>query len=1273
MKFLIALQLLFISVLSWTQSQTLVYNIQWSEADLTCFPCDLKSDQSGFESHQNKLLNVRGAYDFTYDVLSVETEKIDWSPLFETKYIAESSDLNVTFGNSANENYAALHVSPLYKKNGSLYFVKSVKIQVNYTPRFQMQNRAATFASESVLKSGNWYKFGISTSGMYQLTYPDLEAAGISMSSLNPTHINMYANQKAELPTSNSSYHPDDLVKNSIFISGESDGSFDSEDYILFYAVGPEVVTNDIGNGFKMSNNKNDSLTYVYLNISSSNTPQRISSTANSSASSTHSVSTCNATVYYETDEQNLLESGTTWVGDEFDVVLSYDYNITLEGVVTSEIVTLETNVVSKMVTGTGSFNVSVNNSSVDNVACTVNTSSYSEGTHHVSTSTFNTSSSDLAVNLSLSRSSASTKGWLNRFTFNYRRSLNASLNQFLIRDWNSVGTSNVATYSVSNATTSTQVWEVTDPTAASKISGTLSGSTYTFKQNADSLRSFVVFNTSQTLTPSFIEQVSNQNLHALSQADIIIITYGPFESQANRLASLHQSLGQSVHVVDVQKVYNEFSCGMADPVSIRWFLKMFYDRAGGIESAMPKSLLLFGDGSYDPLNRLDENTSFIPTYRSVGSEINGASLSIISSYTSDDFFGILDDSEAMNASDLIDVGVGRIPAKTLEEATQVVDKLEHYMMYGSTLFPNVTGTADEDGYVSTFGDWRTRSVLIADDEDYAKFVDDCEAISDSVENAHPSMNTIKIYLDAYQQVSSSGGQRYPQVVEAINQYMSQGALVFNYVGHGGEDGLSLERIITIPMIEAWTNVHKLPVFISATCEFSRFDNPEQTSAGEIMLLSPNGGAVSMLTTTRLVYISTNSTLLKNLYSVLYDEMDGEPLTLGEIIRQSKNLTAGDNNMRNFTLLGDPALILGKPRPQIVADSLNHVDIQSISIDTIKALSKITISGHIEDYLGNTLSSYNGIVYPTVYDKVKWKETLGQDTDSPVRSFDTQNNVIYRGKATVKNGFYSFSFITPKDIDYDYGKGKLSFYAQNTVADKMGFDTMAVVGGINPDGLDDDIGPEIELYMNDENFVNGGLTDESPLFIAKVSDENGINTTGNGVGHDITVILDANTADPITLNNFYEADLDTYKSGEVNYQFTDIEVGEHTLTFKVWDVNNNSSEAVLDFVVVEEEEVTISHLLNYPNPFTTYTEFYFEHNQVYNNLEAKIEIFTVSGKLVKTIFRQVNTFAYRSEGIEWDGKDEYGDRLARGVYVYRLTIETPAGDKAEKIEKLVIL
>jgi hypothetical protein len=437
--------------------------------------------------------------------------------------------------------------------------------------------------------------------------------------------------------------------------------------------------------------------------------------------------------------------------------------------------------------------------------------------------------------------------------------------------------------------------------------------------------------------------------------------------------------------------------------------------------------------------------------------------------------------------------------------------------------------------------------------------------------------------------------------------------------------------------------------------------------------MNPIGGAIAMMTTTRPIYISVNSIIGEKFFNNVFKrDAENKPRRFGDIIKIVKNLSGSTQNKRCFMLIGDPALRIALPEMKVLIDSINGFS-PAIYQDTINALSKMRVKGHVESYTGGVLTSFNGELSPTIYDKEKVKKTLGQNSESPVIEFKTQDAIIYKGKVSVVNGYFDFSFIVPKDIDYDFGKGKLSMYATDFTIDAAGQDKRFTIGGIDPVGISDDKGPDIELYMNDYTFVNEGLTDANPLLIAKLFDENGINTVGNGIGHDITVILDGNTAQQKVLNQYYSANLDSYQSGEVRFNFNDLSAGKHTLTFKAWDVNNNSSSATLDFTVKDAEQVALSHVLNYPNPFTTNTSFYFEHNQVAEELDVMIQIFTVSGKLVKTIQSVVKTTGFRSEGISWDGLDDFGDQLAKGVYIYALKVKSSSGETAEKIEKLVLL
>ena len=698
-------------------------------------------------------------------------------------------------------------------------------------------------------------------------------------------------------------------------------------------------------------------------------------------------------------------------------------------------------------------------------------------------------------------------------------------------------------------------------------------------------------------------------------------------------------------------------------------FAKMFYDRGALAPSTKPKYLLLFGDGTYDPKNRVPNNNNYVLTYQVESSE------NYIDAMVTDDYYGMLDDNEAISAVDLLDIGVGRILASNLTQAKQQVDKIEHYMKNGSNLFSSAEGSCClGESSTDTYGDWRTKYVQIADDEEGGYFINnDTEPQYNNVKTDHFEMNCDKLYLDAYPQETSAGGQRYPELQNAITDRVQRGALVVNYVGHGGEVGLAEERVVTIPQINSWTNINKLHVFVSAACEFTKYDDPARVSAGEWAALNPNGGAIALMTTTRAVYFSVNTTTGLAFFNNVFDRNpDGSPLTFGEIVKRTKNSSGNSNNKRSFTLIGDPALKIALPTYKVITDSINGKN-PLIELDTLNALSKVRIKGHLVDNSGNLMSSFNGVLNPSIFDKPKKQTTLGQDNGSPEIEYELQRNIIYKGKCSVVNGFFDFSFIVPKDIALNIGRGKISYYAFGQGIDAIGADTNFRIGGIDPNGINDDIGPDLELYLNDEKFISGSISDENPVLFLKAFDENGINTIGNGIGHDIVAILDGKTSDPIVLNDYYTTILNDYKSGEVRYQFKGLLAGEHTLEVKAWDVNNNSSTASVNFTVREKQKPNIERVYNYPNPFTTKTEFMFEHNLSCNSLDVQVQVYTVSGRLVKTINKYITSKGFRESGIEWDGLDDFGDRLAKGVYIYRLKISNSENLSAEKTEKLVIL
>lgn len=1247
--------------IEWDAPQTIRYN----EQDYL-FPKIKHQEFSGSKLIFISKVDLPDSYNY-----KVKVKKITYSPITQedltylkaTSYVfSDSIQVDVAISSDRGDKKLAIYCFPYAKVNGVLSRIQAV--EVSYTQTAQTASiLAKDFVSNSVLSdnASSWYKIAIPSDGIYKIDKALLVGLGINVSNLNPKHINIYGNASGRLPEKNSEYRADDLVKNAILVIGEADNVFNDEDYILFHAFGPSKLI-PVNSTFTLDKNPYSNSAFYFIRISESESPLRIQDLASSDQTVSHFVTDYNYYDIHEVDNLNLVNAGQRFYGELFDSELTQNFSFSIPNISDE----LQFKVAMATSKG-GTVAKYYHNSTL--LKSSLFSSSLGDYFRNLDVFTLPNPPSNVNLTIEINRPNASVLTYLDKIEINTRRNLSFFGSEMYFRDTRSVGLGNRAQYTISNFPSNGFVWEISNRTQpALIIPNSFSNGNFVFTLNSDSLRQFIASSNSGFKSPILMGAVSSQNLHGLEAAEVLIVSNPAFISQANRLADLHRATGKSVHVVDVNQIYNEFSSGAQDPVAIRMFAKMFYDRANGVDSLMPKSLLLFGDGTFDPRS-IVSNTNYLLTYQFENSE------SHIDGLVSDDFFALLDDDEAISPYDDLDIGVGRLLISSLAQAKEQVDKIETYLkngMSGTQVADCCGGTVNDEG---SFGDWRLNYVQIADDEENGYFVKiDAEPQSLNVKQNNPMMNADKIYSDAYVQQSVAGGQRYPEVVKAIDDRFQRGALMINYTGHGGEAGAAEERIITIPQILAYTNSPRLPLFVSATCEFTKYDDPFRVSAGEWMSINPIGGAIALMTTTRSVYFSTNTLVSLRLYdNVFARDAYMEPLTFGEIIRRTKNqAVTGSDNKRSFTLIGDPALQIALPRYKIVTDSINGLN-PALAVDTIEALSKMTVKGHVEDQFGNIQSNFNGFLVPTVFDKPKKTKTLGQDSGSPVIEFDQQRNAMYKGKASIQNGYFSFDFVVPKDINYAYGNGKISYYGHNKVIDGGGSDTRLIVGGVNPLGINDTEGPTVELFLNDDSFVNGGLTDESPKLIANVFDENGINTVGNGIGHDIVAILDGKTDQPIILNDYYTSDLDTYKSGKLEYDFSGLAVGKHVLEFKIWDVNNNSSTVRVEFEVAEKQEISLSHVLNYPNPFTTVTDFYFEHNQVCESLETQIQIFTISGKLVKTINTPVKTRGFRTEAIPWDGRDDYGDKIARGVYIYRLTVETPDGEKASHLEKLVLL
>lgn len=1132
---------------------------------------------------------------------------------------------------------------------------------------------AAGFAPSSQLASGEWFKVGVAQDGVYRITYEQLRDMGMNVDAINPRHLTVFGNGGGMLPQLNSAFRHDDLVQNPIVVVGEDDGSFNPGDYILFYGKGPhgwERDTNYCG-GFRHVYNIYDEQSYYFVTADKGVAP-RISSRASSTGVTTHTVTSYVEHQFHERDLSNLIGSGRLWMGELFDIQATHSADFGISNVTPGSVAHVNAQMYAKSFTVPTAFTMRVNG----NTAGSVNIPNVSGGYNRNAAGAnicaqVQLTSGNNNVSLSYSKGgNPNAQGWLDYITVVCKRDLTMAGAQLAFRDIESVGAGNVAEFRLGNASGAVRVWETTDPVNVRQMTLSLSGSTASFKVNSDSLRQFIAFNGTSYLPVVPLGRVENQNLHGLAQADMVIVSHPDFLSEANRLADFHRNNPNntlSVHIVTPQQVYNEFSSGAQDVSAIRDMMRMFYERSTSWQD-MPRYLLLFGDASYDYKDRVSGNTNFVPSYQS------DESLQPTTSFVSDDYFGLLDPNEGRwnpSDNDALDIGIGRFPVDLPEQAAAVVDKIIRYDELSIAGSENTSLCCGGAG-VTVSPDWRNRITFVADDEDGNTHINQADQLAVLVDTTYRDFNINKIYFDAYVQQSTPGGQRYPEVTRDINNDVNRGVLIMNYTGHGGEVGWAHERVLGLSDIAGWTNTSNLVAFVTATCEFARHDDPERVSAGEQCLLNPNGGAIALFTTTRLVYSAPNFQLNRNFYlKLLEDQPWGEP-TMGDVIRMTKVASGAGVNNRNFVLLGDPAQRLSYPLEQAVTATINGATVESY-VDTMKALQLITITGRMQTRSGQPMTGFNGIIYPTVFDKASVVSTLANDQSSSVRTFSLRNNILYKGKASVNNGEFRFQFVVPKDIAYNYNFGRISYYAEGMGINASGHFENFVIGGSYAGAQTDDRGPSIRLFMNEESFVYGGTTDENPIMIALLTDSNGINTVGSGIGHDIAAVHNGNTAGTIVLNDYYQADLDSYQSGRIAYPFRSLPEGTHNIRFKAWDVHNNSSEAYTEFIVAESAELALKHVLNYPNPFTTRTQFMFEHNQACNSLDVMVQVFTITGKIVKTIHTNVMTDGYRGTPIEWDGLDDHGQKLGRGVYVYNLKVTTPDGQNAEKIEKLVVL
>jgi len=1184
------------------------------------------------------------------------------------KYISkDASKLIVQLGKERGRPFVRIEIPAYYSdsagQTNQLTDLKMEVIEPDATPA-NAYKPTKTTAINSVLASGTWYKIAVPATGLYKIDYNFLKNAGVDVSNITSANIGLYGNGGNMLSENNAVPRPNDLLQNAIYVNDGGGGTFGPGSYFIFYAIGPTTWTKDsVDQRFIHQDNLYSDSSYYFLNLSLSSPGLRVSG-QQGSLTGNETVTSFNDYAVHDSEINSPAQSGQEWYGEAFGQNpgdnTSLSFNFSFGSTVSSIHSAIDVASVSPV--NGNVFTITANGQQINSVTLSAVQSSSEEydpviesGELDWDNASINSQNISFTVNYESSNSTAT--GYLKYIELNMRRPLVISGSQLSFRDWQSVGPGMTATYQLQNANSATQVWDVTNPQGAIAMNGTLNGSTYSFTQDAQMLHEFVAMNSNDMSYPSFDGVVLNQNLHASGQVDMIIVTYPGFLEAAQQIASFHtQNDNLRVVVATTTQVYNEFSSGSQDISAIRDYARMFYTQAGSDTTQMPKYLLLLGGASYDYKNRVANNSDYVPTYETSQSHDN------VYSYCTDDFFGFLDDNEDIENTSIpntLDIGVGRISARSLTDALGVVNKINIYKG------------------PSSLGPWRLSTTFVGDKADGAgNHMQDAEWVAENVQTVSNNLyNQTKVYVDNCTIITTPGGDRCPDANSLIDNQVSQGTFLINYNGHGNTELWSYERILTPDDYNSWTNLNKLPFMLTATCDFGQFDQPANVSAGELLVLNKNGGAIAALITTQAVYATSNLEIDTQYLTAQFSPIGVNKWNaFGDAVRIGKNVTyvstSGDvPNFRKFSLLGDPALTPDFPQYNIQTDSIKD-GISLQTTDSIKALGSYVIYGSVRDNNNNLLNSFNGNLFVTIYDKPQTFTV--PDAVAPV-TFQVQNNIIYRGQATFTNGQFSYTFIAPKDLNYAYGNGKISSYADNGITDASQTDTSTVIGGFSDNPVISDVAPIVRPYINDSFFINGGITGPNTVLYVVINDPTGINISGYEVGHDLVGILDGNDAQPYILNDFYVTAPNTYKLGFVTFALLGLSDGAHSLKVRAWDVNDNYGEGTVNFVVVDGSVVQIQGLMNYPNPFKDVTHFVFEHNHPNEALGVQIAIYNTAGALVRMIDESITPTDSRTNEMTWDGTDNNGIKLPTGLYVYRMKITDDQGVSTTGYQKLVLI
>lgn len=1110
-----------------------------------------------------------------------------------------------------------------------------------------------TYTTESVLKSGNIIKIRVNETGIYMIPYDSIAAWG-----LQPNNVCVLGYGGAMLSENFMLERYDDLPPVSFYMHTGADKQFNSGDYILFYAQGPIKWTLDKNNYWRHTQNPYSHYGYYFVTDKQHLQRKITLSETQYNPNNVEDVDWYIAHYVHEKDLVNLIDvTGTNGGGREFyGETMNLKNNSLTISYPTQHVrsdINARCNIHMAAYSGSSPtpIQISYAGSRQTKKIAPISSPYMRAVTDSITIDTKPTSTNTQEITLLFNATESSAAVYLNYIELNVPCDLVMVGNEMPITNPQLIGNKPAIRYHLQGATLETQIWRVTDGVFVEQMPTDFNNGILTWIGDNTTAEKYVALNPTATTwkMPTTIGKVPNQNLHALDNIDYVIICPKEFLVPAQRLAKKHEEVDNLTYaVVTDEQVYNEFSSGTPDASAYRWLMKMLYDRANGDRVKSPKNLLLMGKGTYD--NRriyqpIESGANLLLTFQARNSTEE------TQAYGTDDYFGFLTDHAGISSgvfheeNALMNIGVGRLPVKTLEEANQVVDKICTYI----------------DDQV--LGKWKSQIIFLADDGDHGTHLLTAEGGAERFCKKNADFVVNKIYLDAHTQEVSAAGESYPLAKNQFDNLMSSGVLFMNYSGHGGYNNITNELFMSINDIQRMNNVNQAFWFL-ATCSFSHFDGGK-ISAGEEAVLNPNGGAIGVLSACRTVYATENTILNQNLCDTIFGHRTAfdYPMTIGEATRIAKNQTGNKINKLPYILLGDPALRLNYP---------TDYQIQTTSkLDTLHALSIQTICGYIETSDHDTAHWFNGKLDITIFDKMQ--EIVTRDNDEIIESekvkykYKDYPNTLFVGQTDVIDGKFEVTFMVPKDIRYNYGNGRIVYYAHDLDSreEAIGHYEDFIIGGSSPIIAQDTVGPELNIYLNNINFSSGDETHEFPQFYAEIYDENGINTAGTGIGHDLLMVIDNDAKQTYVLNSYFQAKNNSYQEGLVSYKMVEQNEGAHTLTFRAWDLHNNSSTASLNFQVIKGLDPQIYSISTYPNPTTStgVLNILIEHDRPNEIIESTVDLYNLSGQIVHTYTQKGNNL------IQWNLSDM---NTPAGIYVYQVKIKTTTSNFTSKAGKVII-